>query len=252
MGYDAVRALSNNKSRGHKPAVRKDKHTEKYKEKPTSQKNDMPPKVVDASSATASSISVLEFSMPFNYDGKRMTFQNCVKDHLFPLVKFLPQGDDDTNVEYSLDATTVCGFLRQHCGVSELDAPNWWKEQKKHLRRTLRKAGSKVQAQLVVVVQCCSAQKMVKRAQKDIVFAREITENLQTFYIPGQYDVRLEPHGQIINDRAHFQAVHFYTLWYILIQISVAREKTMHKQTKHFHFHASLHSTIIVITFPPV
>ena len=137
MPYDAVATFSNNKSRGHKPAMRKEKHTEKNKEKPTSQKNDMPPKVVDASSATASSISVLEFSMPFNYDGKRMTFQNCVKDHLFPLVKFLPQGDDDTNVEYSLDATTVCGFLRQHCGVSELDAPNWWKEQKKHLRRTL-------------------------------------------------------------------------------------------------------------------
>jgi hypothetical protein len=137
MGYDAVRALSNNKSRGHKPAVRKEKHTEKNKEKPTSQKNDMPPKVVDASSATASSISVLEYSMPFNYDGKKMTFQTCVKDHLFPLVKFLPQGDDDTNLEYSLDAMTVCGFLRQHCGVLELDAPNWWKEQKKHLRRTL-------------------------------------------------------------------------------------------------------------------
>ena len=107
MGYDAVGALSNNKSRGHKPAVRKEKHTEKNKEKPTSQKNDMPPKVVDASSATASSISVLEYAMPFNYDGKKMTFQTCVKDHLFPLVKFLPQGDDDTNVEYSLDATTV-------------------------------------------------------------------------------------------------------------------------------------------------
>ena len=100
-------------------------------------KKEIPPKDIDANSATASSISVLEFSMPFNYDGKRMTFQNCVKDHLFPLVKFLPQGDDDTNVEYSLDATTVCGFLHQHCGVLELDAPNWWKEQKTHLRRTL-------------------------------------------------------------------------------------------------------------------
>ena len=43
-----------------------------------------------------------------------------------------------------------------------------------------------------------SAIGLLKRAQKDIVFAREKTENLQTFYIPGQYDVRLETHGQII------------------------------------------------------
>ena len=52
------------------------------------------------------------------------------------------------------------------------------------------------------------AKKTLKRAQKDILFAREITENLQTFYIPGQYDVRLEPHGQIINDRL---VLHFHS-----------------------------------------
>ena len=57
--------------------------------------------------------------------------------------------------------------------------------------------------------------KMVKRAQKDIVFAREITENLQTFYIPGQYDVRLEPHGQIINDRL---VLHFHSNEFVMIK----------------------------------
>ena len=60
-----------------------------------------------------------------------------VKDHLFPVVKFLPYGDDDTNLEYSLDVTTMCGFLHMHCGVSEDDTQNWWREQQKHLRKTL-------------------------------------------------------------------------------------------------------------------
>jgi hypothetical protein len=41
MGYDAIKALSNN-SRGQKPAVRKGKSTEKREDKPKSQKNDMP------------------------------------------------------------------------------------------------------------------------------------------------------------------------------------------------------------------
>ena len=68
---------------------------------------------------------------------------------------------------------------------------------------------------MVVVVQCCSAQKMLKRAQKDIVFERKITENLQTFYIPGQYDVRLEPHGQIINDRL---VLHFHSNEFVMIK----------------------------------
>jgi len=56
---------------------------------------------------------------------------------------------------------------------------------------------------------------VLKRAQKDIVFAREITENLQTFYIPGQYDVRLEPHGQIINDRL---VLHFHSNEFVMIK----------------------------------
>ena len=60
-----------------------------------------------------------------------------VKDHLFLVVKFSPYGDDDTNLEYSLDATTVCGFLHMHCGISEDDTQNWWREQWKHLRKTL-------------------------------------------------------------------------------------------------------------------
>ena len=67
--------------------------------------------------------------MPLDYVGKKMTFQMSLKDQLFPLVKFLPHEDDDTNLNYSLDATTVCGFLHHHCGVSEADTPNWWQEQ---------------------------------------------------------------------------------------------------------------------------
>ena len=100
-------------------------------------RHEVPPAIIQMSAMSASSVSVLEYSMPVNNFGKRMTFQMCVKDHLFPLVKFLPHGDDDTNLHYSLDTTTVCGFLHQHCGITEQDAPNWWKEQWKHLRKTL-------------------------------------------------------------------------------------------------------------------
>jgi glycine cleavage system aminomethyltransferase T len=38
---------------------------------------------------------------------------------------------------------------------------------------------------------------------------------LQTFYIPGQYDVRLEPHGQIIDDRL---VLHFHSNEFVMIK----------------------------------
>lgn len=101
------------------------------------QKNEIPPSVIQTSSASGSSVSALEYSMPLNNIGRKVTFQMCVKDYLFPLVKFLPHGDNISNLDYSLDATTACGFLRNHCGVSEEDAPAWWRDQRKHLRKTL-------------------------------------------------------------------------------------------------------------------
>ena len=48
-------------------------------------------------------------------------------------------------------------------------------------RRALRKACSKVQAQLVVVVQCCSAQKSVEARAKRYSFCARKKESLQTF-----------------------------------------------------------------------
>ena len=119
-----------------KAAVRKGGKQGTVSNKGNPPRNEVPLAIVQ-SATSASSVSVLEYSMPLNNVGKKMTFQMCVKDHLFPLVKFLPHGDDNTNLHYSLDATTVCGFLCQHGGVSEEDAPNCWKEQWKHLRKTL-------------------------------------------------------------------------------------------------------------------
>ena len=136
MKFDASGVFSNS-TKVQKAAVRRGRKTEKSEQKKQPPKNDVPPAFVQTSSTSASSVSVLEYSMPLNYVGKKITFQMCVKIHLFPLVKFLPHGDDDTNLDYSLDATTVCGFLCQHCGVSEQDAPNWWKEQRKNLWKTL-------------------------------------------------------------------------------------------------------------------
>jgi hypothetical protein len=114
-------------------------HQQSNDESPMFSQNneEIPPAMVQTTPTTASSVSILEYSMPLTYVGKKVTFQVTVKDHLFPLVKFLPNGDNDSNLDYSLDTTTICGFLRQHCGVPEQDCPNWWQQQKKNLRKTL-------------------------------------------------------------------------------------------------------------------
>jgi hypothetical protein len=32
----------------------------------------------------------------------------------------------NASLDYSLDATSICGFLQINCGVSEADAYQWW------------------------------------------------------------------------------------------------------------------------------
>jgi hypothetical protein len=129
--------MFDNSSSSNSDAKRGSKKTTRTAEGEHMQRNEIPPSVIQTSSAGGSSVSALEYSMPLNNIGRKVTFQVWVKDCLFPLVKFLPHRDNISNLDYSLDATTVCGFLRNHCGVSEEDAPTWWRDQRKHLRKTL-------------------------------------------------------------------------------------------------------------------
>jgi hypothetical protein len=48
----------------------------------------------------------------------------AVKDHLFPKLKFLK--GTNASLDFSMDATSICGFFRINCGVSEADAFQWW------------------------------------------------------------------------------------------------------------------------------
>ena len=48
----------------------------------------------------------------------------AVKDNLFPKLKFL-QGTN-ASLEFSMDTTSICGFLHLYCGVAEADAYQWW------------------------------------------------------------------------------------------------------------------------------
>ena len=138
MRYDTSGMLSAGTT-AKTAAVRRANNQVKASNNKRMPREDVPPAIVRTSSvsATASSVSILKYSMPINYVGKKVTFQMSVKDYLFLVVKFLPYGDDDANLDYSLDVTTVCGFLHLHCGVSEDDTHNWWKDQKKNLRKML-------------------------------------------------------------------------------------------------------------------
>ena len=56
--------------------------------------------------------------------GNAATFSMAVKDNLFPKLKFL-QGTN-ASLDFSMDTTSICGFLRLCCGVAEADAYQWW------------------------------------------------------------------------------------------------------------------------------
>ena len=64
--------------------------------------------------------------------GNEATFVLAVKEHLFWKIKFL-QGK---NLEYNLEATSICGYLRLHCNVAEKDAPMWWDDLQGKLKKT--------------------------------------------------------------------------------------------------------------------
>ena len=56
----------------------------------------------------------------------------AVKDHLFPKIKFLK--GTNASLDFSMDPTTICGFLRINCGVSDADACQWWNDHRVMLK----------------------------------------------------------------------------------------------------------------------
>jgi hypothetical protein len=58
--------------------------------------------------------------------GNAAAFSMAIKDNLFPKIKFL-QGTN-ASLDFSMDTTSICGFLRICCGVAENDAYQWWEE----------------------------------------------------------------------------------------------------------------------------
>jgi hypothetical protein len=88
-----------------------------------------------ASQITSVSTGVNDFSMKISNEGCTAMFGIAVREKLFPKIKFL-QGNskNDMSLDYSIDQTTICGFLRIECGVMENDAYNWWKEMRNKVK----------------------------------------------------------------------------------------------------------------------
>jgi hypothetical protein len=80
--------------------------------------------VVSSSQSMTSSIGIGEFAMNQARKGSQSTFASAVREHLFPKIKFLK--GTNASLDFSNDATSICGFLRICCGVSEADAYQWW------------------------------------------------------------------------------------------------------------------------------
>ena len=87
-----------------------------------------PPPVVEmvgsSSQSQTSSIGIGEFGMNPARRGNAAAFSMAVKDSLFPKLKFL-QGTN-ASLDFSMDTTSICGYLHVCCGVSEADAYQWW------------------------------------------------------------------------------------------------------------------------------
>jgi hypothetical protein len=82
--------------------------------------------VISGSQSQTSSIGIGEYGMNPARRGNAAAFAMAVKDNLFPKLKFL-QGTN-ASLDFSMDNTSICGFLRLCCGVPEADAYQWWED----------------------------------------------------------------------------------------------------------------------------
>jgi hypothetical protein len=77
--------------------------------------------IISSSQSQTSNIGISEFGMnPPACRGNAAAFSMTIKDGLFPKLKFL-QGTN-ASFNFIMVATSICGYLRVCCGVSEGDA----------------------------------------------------------------------------------------------------------------------------------
>jgi hypothetical protein len=88
-----------------------------------------------ASQISSVSTGMTDFAMNISNEGCSAVFGIAVREKLFPKIKFL-QGTtkNDMSLDFSMDNTSICGFLCIECGVMEADAYNWWKEMRKNVK----------------------------------------------------------------------------------------------------------------------
>lgn len=92
----------------------------------------VPEAVVSSTQSMMSSIGIGEFGMKQARRGSAVAFSMAVKDHLFPKLKFLR--GTSASLDFSMDATSICGHLRVCCGISEADAYQWWDDHRNMLK----------------------------------------------------------------------------------------------------------------------
>jgi hypothetical protein len=94
----------------------------------TSNEGILPPPVVktvsSSSQSLASSTGIGESGTNPAYRGSGIAFSMAVKDHLFPKLKILK--GTNASLDFSMDATSIYGFLQINCSVSKADACQWW------------------------------------------------------------------------------------------------------------------------------
>ena len=88
--------------------------------------------VVSSGQSQASSIGIGEFGMNPAQKGNAVAFSIAVKENLFRQIKFL-QGTS-ASLEFSMDTTSICGYMRICCGVSEENAFQWWEDHRAMLK----------------------------------------------------------------------------------------------------------------------
>ena len=96
----------------------------------------LPPPVVEtvisSSQSLMSSIGIGEFRKNPARRGSAVAFSMAVKDHLFPKLKFLK--GTNASLDFSMEPTSICGYLCVCCGVSEADAYQWWDDHRGMLK----------------------------------------------------------------------------------------------------------------------
>ena len=88
--------------------------------------------VVSSGLSQASSIGIGEFGMNVAKKGNAVAFSIAVKEKLFRQIKFL-QGTS-ASLEFNMDTTSICGYMRSCCGVTEENAYQWWEDHRATLK----------------------------------------------------------------------------------------------------------------------